>query len=84
MPEPMTAPRAPRPHSAALWPGARGYPDGLSSFATLLVPLRRDAQVFGLLALGSQETERFYPEMGTLYVSRIGDLVASALRRQLG
>ena len=26
-----------------------------------LVPLRRDAQVFGLLALGSEEAERFYP-----------------------
>ncbi|NMF99630.1 DUF484 family protein [Aromatoleum toluolicum] len=49
-----------------------------------LIPLRRDAQTFGLLALGSQESERFYPEMGTLYVSRIGDIVASALRRQLG
>ncbi|NMG30240.1 DUF484 family protein [Aromatoleum evansii] len=49
-----------------------------------LIPLRRDAQTFGLLALGSQENERFYPEMGTLYVSRIGDIVASALRRQLG
>jgi uncharacterized protein len=49
-----------------------------------LVPLRRDAQVFGLLALGSEEAERFYPEMGTLYLGRIGDLVASALRRQLG
>lgn len=49
-----------------------------------LIPLRRDAQTFGLIALGSQESERFYPEMGTLYVSRIGDLVASALRRQLG
>lgn len=49
-----------------------------------LIPLRRDAQVFGLLALGSQESERFYAEMGTLYVSRIGDIVASALRRQLG
>ncbi|NMG43302.1 DUF484 family protein [Aromatoleum toluvorans] len=49
-----------------------------------LIPLRREAQVFGLLALGSQESERFYPEMGTLYVSRIGDIVASALRRQLG
>ncbi|HJV28455.1 MAG TPA: DUF484 family protein [Aromatoleum sp.] len=49
-----------------------------------LVPLRREAQVFGLLALGSEEAERFYAEMGTLYLSRIGDLVAAALRRQLG
>lgn len=49
-----------------------------------LVPLRRDAQVFGLLALGSEEGERFYPEMGTLYLSRIGDLTAAALLGELG
>jgi uncharacterized protein YigA (DUF484 family) len=49
-----------------------------------LVPLRREAEVFGVLVLGSEEAERFYPQMGTLYLSRIGDLVASALHRQLG
>ncbi len=49
-----------------------------------LIPLRRDAQPFGLLVLASEEAERFYPEMGTLYLSRIGDLAASALQRQLG
>ena len=49
-----------------------------------LIPLRRDAQVFGLLALASEDAERFYPEMGTLYLTRIGDLTASALRRELG
>lgn len=49
-----------------------------------LMPLRREAQIFGLLALGSEEAGRFYPEMGTLYLSRIGDLVAAAMRRQLG
>lgn len=49
-----------------------------------MVPLRREAQVFGLLVLASEEEDRFYPEMGTLYLNRIGDLVASALRRQLG
>lgn len=49
-----------------------------------LMPLRRDTQVFGLLALGSEEAERFYPEMGTLYLGRIGDMVGQALLRQLG
>jgi hypothetical protein len=34
-----------------------------------LVPLRRDDKTFGLLALGSEDPERFYPEMGTLYVT---------------
>lgn len=49
-----------------------------------LVPLQRDDQTFGLLAMGSEDPERFYPEMGTLYVSRIGEMVSCALRRQLG
>ena len=44
----------------------------------------RDAQVFGLLALGSEEAERFYPEMGTLYVTRLGELLSAAVQRQLG
>ncbi|MDX1376310.1 MAG: DUF484 family protein [Burkholderiales bacterium] len=40
-----------------------------------LVPLG-DTSVFGLLALGSEDAERFYPEMGTLYLRRIGELCA--------
>jgi len=53
-------------------------------FAVALMPLRRGAQVFGLFALGSEETERFYAGMGTLYLGRIGELVSVALLRQLG
>ncbi|MCK6519748.1 DUF484 family protein, partial [Myxococcota bacterium] len=48
------------------------------------VPLRRDNKTFGLLALGSEDPERFYPEMGTLYVTRIGEMVSASLVRQLG
>lgn len=44
-----------------------------------LMPLRSQGACFGLLALGSAEPERFYPEMGTLYLNRIGELVAAAL-----
>jgi len=40
-----------------------------------LVPLG-GTRLFGLLALGSEDAERFYPEMGTLYLRRIGDLCA--------
>ena len=40
-----------------------------------LVPLG-GTSVFGLLALGSEDAERFYPEMGTLYLRRIGELCA--------
>lgn len=49
-----------------------------------LVPLRADGQVIGLLELASEEAERFYAEMGTLYLSRLGELVAAGLRRILG
>lgn len=49
-----------------------------------LIPLRRDAQVFGMLALGSEDAQRFFPEMGTLYVERIGDLVSAAVLRHIG
>lgn len=40
-----------------------------------LVPLG-GTSVFGLLALGSEDAGRFYPEMGTLYLRRIGELCA--------
>lgn len=48
-----------------------------------LVALRREGATFGLLALGSEEAERFYPEMGTLYLERIGEVAAAALARTL-
>jgi len=39
--------------------------------------------VFGLLAMASEDEQRFYPEMGTLYVKRIGELVSAALLRYI-
>jgi uncharacterized protein YigA (DUF484 family) len=50
----------------------------LKSFA--YVPLRRQ-QAFGLLALASEDAQRFYPEMGTLYLRRLGEVVATAIAR---
>ena len=47
-----------------------------------LIPLRAAGAVFGLLALGGAEPERFYAEMGTLYLGRIGELAAAALKLQ--
>lgn len=35
----------------------------------------------GLLALASTDPKRFYPEMGTLYLKRLGDVVAATLSR---
>jgi len=47
-----------------------------------LVPLGQ-TKSFGLLALGSEDAQRFYAEMGTLYLRRIGELAAAALAARL-
>lgn len=52
----------------------------LKSFA--LVALRSE-RCFGLLALASEDAQRFYPEMGTLYLKRIGELVSAGLKRHV-
>lgn len=50
----------------------------LQSFS--IIPLRRKRTI-GLLVMGSPDAERFYPDMGTLYLERLGELVSSALAR---
>ena len=52
----------------------------VKSFA--YVPLRAD-KVFGLLIFASEDPQRFYPEMGTLYLKRLGELVSTGLGRYL-
>jgi uncharacterized protein len=47
----------------------------LKSYA--LAPLGHPA--FGLLVLASEEPERFYPEMGTLFLGRLAALAAAAI-----
>ena len=51
----------------------------LKSFA--LVALARDGLHFGVVALASEDPKRFYPEMGTLYLARIGELMSHSLWR---
>ncbi len=50
----------------------------LHSFA--MIPLN-NTQTIGLLVLGSPDTERFYPEMGTLHLKRLGELVCTTITR---
>ena len=52
----------------------------LRSFA--YVALKQD-RAFGLLAMASEDPQRFYPEMGTLYLKRLGEITAAALLRYL-
>lgn len=47
-----------------------------------LVPLGHST-VFALLALGSEDPRRFFPEMGTLYLRRIGELCAAGATARL-
>ena len=37
----------------------------------------------GLMVLASEDAERFYPEMGTLYLQRLGDITSAAIARHL-
>ena len=43
----------------------------------------KDKECFGLLVLGSEDVSRFYPEMGTLYLNRLGEIAGAALLRFL-
>ena len=55
------------------------FPDhslGIGSMA--LIPLGHKAEI-GMMAIGSQDAERFHPGMSTDFLERIGDLVSYAL-----
>jgi hypothetical protein len=48
------------------------------------IPLRgADKASIGMLVLASEDAQRFYPEMGTLYLQRLGELLSAALARHL-
>jgi uncharacterized protein YigA (DUF484 family) len=63
---------------AAAWFG-----EGASHVRSVAHMALRDRECFGMLALGSEDVLRFYPEMGTLYLKRMGDLASAALLRFL-
>jgi len=48
----------------------------LRSFAYVAL---KNGPAFGLLAMASEDVQRFYPEMGTLYLKRLGEITATAL-----
>jgi uncharacterized protein YigA (DUF484 family) len=49
----------------------------LKSFA--YVALKNGEKTVGLLAFASEDAQRFYPEMGTLYLKRLGEMITSAM-----
>ena len=56
----------------------RGDADDVGSVA--LIPLGAKAEI-GFLAIGSVDADRFHPGMSMDFLSRVGDLVAGALKR---
>jgi uncharacterized protein YigA (DUF484 family) len=61
-------------HDTLPWFGEAA--EHLRSFAFL--PLRAHGQTIGLLILASEDKQRFYPEMGTLFLQRIAETLGSA------
>ncbi len=64
--------------------------DSLDWFAEVQPPLQSFAYVKlagenldGLMVLASEDAERFYPEMGTLYLQRLGDITSAVIARCL-
>ncbi len=53
----------------------------LKSFACIPLRTAANSPSLGLLVLASEEDKRFYAGMGTLYLSRLGQIVAAALTR---
>ena len=53
----------------------------LHSYAYL--PLHAGSDTIGLLVLASEDKQRFYPEMGTVFLHRIAEAVSSALHPYL-
>jgi uncharacterized protein YigA (DUF484 family) len=46
-----------------------------------LIALRNGGGTIGMIALGSEDAQRFYADMGTLYLERLGEMVSAALAR---
>ena len=74
----LTAPRCGHeaPEEVRAWFGETG--PHLRSFA--IAPIR-ETEVKGVLVLASEDATRFYPEMGTLYLSWLAELAGAAVSR---
>lgn len=66
-------------HDTASWFGEHAAQ--LHSYAYL--PLHAGSETIGLLVMASEDKQRFYPEMGTVFLQRISEAVSSALHPYL-
>ncbi|MDR3427026.1 DUF484 family protein [Silvimonas sp.] len=56
-----------------------GSGSSLKSFA--LFALKTADEPFGIMVLASDDADRFFPDMGTLYLQRLSELLAAAIKR---
>jgi hypothetical protein len=66
-------------HDTQSWFGESA--EHLRSFAYL--PLRNETQSVGMLILASEDAQRFYPEMGTVFLQRIAEMVGRVVQARL-
>jgi uncharacterized protein YigA (DUF484 family) len=66
-------------HDTAAWFGESA--PLLHSYAYL--PLQAGSETVGLLVIASEDKQRFYPEMGTVFLQRIAEAASSALQPYL-
>lgn len=66
-------------HDTSAWFGESAAQ--LHSYAYL--PLHAGSETIGMLVLASEDKQRFYPEMGTVFLQRIAEAVSSALHPYL-
>lgn len=67
------------PH--VLYEIAAWFGDDSTRLRSFAVAALRDVDTFGLMVIASEDPERFYPEMGSLYLKRLGELISAALTR---
>ena len=70
----------PRPPRARCARCRSSRPDAIPAADGGGIALKR-GETLGLLALASEDAQRFYPEMGTLYLQRLGEVAAASLLR---
>jgi uncharacterized protein YigA (DUF484 family) len=65
----------------AMFESADWFSGDIASLRSYAYVALRAETAFGLLALASDDAERFDSAMGTLYLKRLGELISMALRR---
>ncbi|HVS27208.1 MAG TPA: DUF484 family protein [Burkholderiales bacterium] len=71
------------PHCGAQFEGTDWFGEDATRLRSFALVALRSERAFGLLVLASADAQRFYPEMGTLYLKRLGELASAALLRHL-